>query len=102
MGKGNRGKLDRPEIKGLLEEGRNLADSGDHIRALNTFDKVIDLNAEHAQAYFERATCFCKLGHYRRAADDIDAACLLGYETAQIWSRGEGAGAGDGLEDELI
>ena len=94
--------MDRPEIKALLVEGRKLADSGDHLRALSAFDKVIDINAEHAQAYFERGTCYYKLGYYRRAVDDIDTACLLGYETAQIWSRLEGTWAGDGLEDEPI
>lgn len=92
--------MDRFEIKALLEEGRRLASAGDHIRALNTFDRVIDLNAEHAQAYFERGTCYYKLGYYRRAADDIDTACLLGCETAQIWSRVEGTRASDRIEDE--
>lgn len=92
--------MNHPKIKSLFENAKRLASTGDFAQALKTYNEVIDLDAEHAQAYFERGTCYYRLGNYRRAADDIDTACLLGYETAQIWSRIEGVQVSGIIEDE--
>jgi hypothetical protein len=40
----------------------------------------------YGQAFFGRGVCHYRLGRYRQAAEDMDAATLLGCETAQLWS----------------
>ena len=73
----------------LLKEGRRLTQLGDYSNALQVFDLAIDQNRELAEAYFIRGACYYKLGYYRRAADDLNAASLFGCQDAQLWSRFE-------------
>ena len=84
----------------LLEEGKRLTLLGDYVTALQIFDHAIEQNREFAEAYFIRGACYYKLGYYRRAADDLDAASLFGCQDAQLWSKFETNTFEDDEEDD--
>ncbi len=69
------------------KRGLALLDSADFREALEAFDRAIDENTGLAEAYLFRGVCRYKLGYYRQAAADMDAATVLGCEDAQLWSR---------------
>ena len=75
------------EARIMHEKGRKLAAENRHREAIVAFDSAIDLHMGCAEAYFRRGVCYYKLGQYSRALDDIDAASILGHETARIWCR---------------
>ena len=66
---------------------QRLARDGKYVEAIDVFDQIININNGFAEAYFERGVCSYKIGQYHRATDDINAATVLGCETAQMWSR---------------
>ena len=70
-----------------FSRGLTLLESAAYREALAAFDRAIDENTELAEAYLFRGVCRYKLGHFRQAAADMDAATLLGCEDAQLWSR---------------
>jgi len=69
------------------EKGRRLTQDGRHREAIEALDMAIDQNPLYAEAYFVRGACHYKLGSYRQAGDDLDAAALLGCRDAQFWSK---------------
>jgi tetratricopeptide (TPR) repeat protein len=70
-------------------KGRRLTHEGCHREAIEAFSSAIDKNPAYAEAYFVRAACYYKLGDYRQAGDDIEAAAILGCRDAQFWSKYE-------------
>lgn len=80
-------KKDARKAEAMYREGRELALAGDYAQAVSFFDRAIDLHKGYAKAYFDRGACHYKLGQYARATDDINAASVLGCETAQFWSK---------------
>ena len=50
---------------------------------------LIDKKVTCAQAYFNRGLCNYRLGNYRQAKDDLEAAALLGCKDALFWSKYE-------------
>ena len=68
-------------------EGLRLIKECRYKQAFRAFDQAILMKAGYAEAFFGRGVCHYKLGQYQFAASDLDAATLLGYETAQFWSR---------------
>ena len=54
--------------------------------AIQAFDLAIDKKIERAQAYFNRGVCHYRLGNYRQAKNDLEAAALLGCEDALFWT----------------
>ena len=68
-------------------EGLRLIKEGRYKQAFRAFDQALLMKAGYAEAFFGRGVCHYKLGQYQFAASDLDAATLLGYETAQLWSR---------------
>ena len=91
----------RQKAEAMYEKGRRLALSGDYAEALQAFNRAIELRNGYAEAYFGRGACYYKLGQYLRATDDINAASVLGCETAQVWSTYERATIKDSDDDEL-
>ncbi len=57
--------------------------------AIQAFNLAIDNKIERAQAYFNRGVCYYRLGNYRQAKDDLEAAALLGCRDALFWSKYE-------------
>jgi tetratricopeptide (TPR) repeat protein len=70
-----------------FEKGHQLALSGKYAAAIDAYEKALDHNTVFAKAYFGRGACYYKLGHYQRAADDINIAAMLGCKEALLWSR---------------
>ena len=68
-------------------EGLRLIKECRYRQAVRVFDQALVIKAGYAEAFFGRGVCRYKLGQYQSAASDMDAATLLGYETAQLWSR---------------
>lgn len=68
-------------------EGLRLIKECRYKQAFREFDRALDMKAGYAEAFFGRGVCHYKLGRYQMAVSDMDAATLLGYETAQLWSR---------------
>ena len=58
-------------------------------KAIQAFDLAIDMNIECAQAFFSRGVCHYRMGNYRQAQDDLEAAALLGCKDAFLWSKFE-------------
>jgi len=70
-----------------FDKGRRRAGDGRHKEAIDAFNRAIAAVPAHAEAYFARGACYYALGCYHQAADDIDAAAILGCRKAQFWSR---------------
>jgi tetratricopeptide (TPR) repeat protein len=70
-----------------FESGRRLARDGRHQEAIEAFNLAIAKIPAYAEAYFVRGACYYALGSYHQAADDIDAAAILGCRDAQFWSK---------------
>ena len=73
--------------KAWFEKGRRLVRDGRHSEAMDAFDQSIAEAPDFAEAYFARGACCYALGSYHQAADDIDAAAILGCRDAQYWSK---------------
>lgn len=73
--------------KDWFERGRQLVQDGFHQEAIEAFNRAIFKVPAYAEAYFVRGACYYALGSYHQAADDIDAAAILGCRDAQFWSR---------------
>ena len=69
-----------------LNEGRRLAREKRHKEAIAAFNSAIQADCRFAEAYFARGACQYVVGNYHQAADDIDAAAILGCREAQFWS----------------
>jgi tetratricopeptide (TPR) repeat protein len=57
--------------------------------AIQAFYLAIESNIECARAFFNRRVCHYRLGNYRQAKEDLEAAALLGFEDAYLWSKFE-------------
>ena len=57
--------------------------------AIQAFNLAIDKKTASAQAYFNRGLCNYRLGNYRQAKNDLEAAALLGCKDALFWSKYE-------------
>jgi len=71
------------------EEGRRRMSAGSPIEAIQAFNLVINKKVTCAQAYFNRGVCNYRLGNYRQAKNDLEAAALLGCKDALFWSKYE-------------
>ena len=68
-------------------KGLQLKHKGRYQKAIQAFDQAIDHKIKLADAYYERALCFYKLGNSQQAASDLAAAALLGCKAAEFWSK---------------
>lgn len=71
------------------DEGQRRMSTGNHAEAIQAFDLVIDNKLEFARAYFNRGVCYYRIGNYRQAKNDLEAAALLGCRDAFFWSKYE-------------
>ena len=73
--------------KDWYQKGLQLKCNSLYQKAIHAFDQAIDHKIKLAEAYYERALCFYKLGNTRQATDDLAAAAMLGCEAAEFWSK---------------
>ncbi len=73
--------------KDWYEKGRHLTQDGRHREAIEAFNLAISKDSAYAEAYFARGACYYVLGSYRQAAEDLEAAAILGCRDAQFWSK---------------
>lgn len=66
-----------------VEKGRQLFQKGDYEGALKEFDMAIDLKANYATAFYNRAIVYNKLGRRKEAESDLQEASYLGHKKAQ-------------------
>lgn len=71
----------------LYKSGCRLKHAGKLKEAVAVLSKTIDCDRRYAEAYFIRGACHYMLGRFTLAAEDMDAAALLGCEEAQLWSK---------------
>jgi tetratricopeptide (TPR) repeat protein len=60
-----------------LEKGLKFYESGNFKKALNPFNKAIQLNPQYAEAYIGRGAAYADLGNFRQAIDDFNKAIKL-------------------------
>jgi tetratricopeptide (TPR) repeat protein len=77
------------DLKDWYEEGRRRMSDGCLAEAIQAFNLAIDKKIACAQAYFNRGLCNYRLGNYRQAKNDLEAAALLGCRDALFWSKYE-------------
>ncbi len=80
-----------------VESGRRLYREGKLDDALKEFDSAIELRANYALAYYNRAIVHNKLGDLKRAEDDLREASYLGHKRSRELLRARSA-AEDGTE----
>ena len=72
--------------KDWYRKGVLLKRDSQYLKAIRAFDQAIDHKIKLAEAYYERALCYYRLGNSRQAASDLAAAALLGCKSAEFWS----------------
>jgi tetratricopeptide (TPR) repeat protein len=77
------------DLNDWYEEGRRQMSAGCHAEAIQAFNLAIDKKVASAKAYFNRGVCNYRLGNYRQAKTDLEAAALLGCKDALFWSKYE-------------
>ena len=81
---------DDPSVSQLVQIGIRAMDYGTYRRALQYFDRVIEIAPEFAEGWNRRATLYYYIKEYRRSIDDIK-------ETLRLEPRHFGAWSGLGL-----
>ena len=71
----------------MYTEGCRLTRVGKLSEAVGVFTLAIESNLNRAEAYFRRGVCHYLLGNCQMAANDMNAATVLGCQDAQMWSR---------------
>lgn len=88
--KSGRRKMD-PKIDGVTrkwyEQACRMKQAGRLSDAIRAFTQSIHHNTGFAEAYYKRGECYYLLGRCQLAADDLQAAALLGCKAALLWSR---------------
>ena len=64
-------------------KGISFAKSGEYQKAIECFDKAIDLNPNFAEAYCNRGVTYCHLKQYERAIEDYAKAIELNPNLAE-------------------
>jgi S1-C subfamily serine protease len=63
---------------------------GEHTKAISDFSQAIQLNPNHAKAYFERGYAYYQLGQHNRSVQDYSESIRLkADEPIFFWQRGE-------------
>ena len=68
----------------VIQENRGVAYAklGNYGRAIEDYDRAIEINPQCADAYYNRGAAYAKLGNYRRAIEDYDRAIEIDPECA--------------------
>jgi len=67
------------------EDGLSLLDSGFFDSALECFDEVLQVEAEHARAWGLKATALAGMGRYEEAVECFDRALEIDPRNKQAW-----------------
>ena len=78
------------ELTIMLAEGSDLVNEQKFDKAINVFNKVIELDPEWAEAWNKRATLLYMVGEFKKSQEDID-------KVLELEQRHFGALAGQGL-----
>ena len=81
---------DDPEVSQLMQTGIRALNYSTYRKALQSFDRVIEMAPEFAEGWNKRATLYYHIKEYRRSIDDIK-------ETLRLEPRHFGAWSGLGL-----
>ena len=81
---------DDPDVSQLMEIGIRALNYSAYRKALRSFDRVIEMAPQFAEAWNKRATLYYHIREYRRSIDDIK-------ETLRLEPRHFGAWSGLGL-----
>ena len=74
----------------MLAEGSDLVNEQKFDKAINVFNKVIELDPKWAEAWNKRATLLYMIGEFKKSQEDID-------KVLELEQRHFGALAGQGL-----
>ena len=83
---------DKLTAEDFLYQGRDLHQRREYVRALANFDRAIELQPKHSEAYYSRGNAKSALGSYQWAIDDYNKAIeyyrksilFPGYDDAYI------------------
>ena len=78
------------ELTSMLSVGTDFVNNNQHLKAVEIFTKVIDLDPGWAEAWNKRATVLYMMGEFEKSQKDID-------EVLKLEKRHFGALAGQGL-----
>lgn len=71
-----------------LKEGEDLRDALDYAAAIRHFDRAIELDPEFSKAYYERGTCYLKIGNFVPGILDFSRALELDPRIAdQVYNK---------------
>ena len=73
-------------VEELIEKGDGLANAGQHLQAQAIFQQAIELDSEHAMAWYDLGVCQMSLGDLQNALLSITQAVALDDELVQAWS----------------
>ncbi len=92
-------KEPEPNAESWYAEGCRLSEAGKTAEAVIAFTAAIDARRGWAEAHLKRGVCYYRLGDCRLAAQDLEAAGLLGCQAALFWCRYD-VGPGDDYEND--
>ena len=69
-----------------FEKGYKLAESGNYTDAEKAFSKSIELNPQHAKAYYNRGVAHGKLGNTQQEIEDYNKAVELNQQDADAYN----------------
>ena len=77
---------DDPEVSQLMQTGVRALNYSTYRRALQSFDRVIEMAPEFAEGWNKRATLYYHIKEYRRSIDDIKETLRLEPRHFGAWS----------------
>ena len=66
-----------PQASGLMQRGIAQMNSGDLYGALQTYDRLVGMQPEFAEAWNKRATIYWQLGQFEKSLQDIETVLAL-------------------------
>ena len=67
------------EAKAHIDRGIDYGKQGQLDQAIAEFTKAIEINPRHAEAYYNRAVSYYRIGDYGKSWEDLEKAKSLGY-----------------------
>ena len=77
---------DDPNVSQLMQIGIRALNYSTYRKALQSFDRVIEIAPEFAEGWNKRATLYYHINEYRRSIDDIKEALRLEPRHFGAWS----------------
>lgn len=73
----------RAGLPDRIESGKKLMSAGRYDDAIKEFDIAIQLDADNAMAFYNRAILYSKIGNQIKALEDLEEASSLGHKKAK-------------------